>query len=655
LTVYAFVSIFLYLYFLFNAMILHKIWQRIALWLGLGWGVLWGLVLSELSFTQQLDRLISDRLTRLPPPRIPPPEIFLVTISQSDLKAWGTTNESKIYSNLVNRLLDRGAAGVVLNLLPNWLQTSDHPNHPIKTLIQAHRDRLVVVLPTTSATQRNPPEWRSYEYLLPLTTFNEPLIPPKSILGFAEHEPEARQPQSLSSTARQANLTGQFTDIRNPNHTLALDSFALLSLKKFQIQPPFRALPSPIQIHFWGATGTFPALSAQSILSDRPPSLPIRNKIVLVGFSDIHNPDTFAVQSPFGDLMPGVEWQANVLASLLTHSYSRIAPLWLQGVVILMGGVLVSGWVVWGTVKSAHRRRGYWLFPLLLLGLFGLLSGALSWQHWILPLTLPLLTWVATGLSVLVCLRIGMQQELINQQQCELDRLHNVEQAAVISQAHKLLHRLASNIHDGPLQELKLVMDRLEFLQMNSATVEDLNPVLDQLAMLGNHLRQHLSATRAIALNITPELREGLDHGIATHLNHLIQSGALTLQVIQHLQPLEEPTLNSLWLEAREDIYRFFSEAIHNVICHAQPPHGTATQFQVNLEQQDSHCTLIIENDGDLLDPEVFEPTPQQRQRGGYGTKLMDTIAAELPQGSLQRIPLKTGGLRVQLTWEQCY
>jgi hypothetical protein len=59
----------------------------------------------------------------------------------------------------------------------------------------------------------------------------------------------------------------------------------------------------------------------------------------------------------------------------------------------------------------------------------------------------------------------------------------------------------------------------------------------------------------------------------------------------------------------------------------------------------------MIENDGDLLDPAVFEPTPKQRQRGGYGTKLLDTIAAELPAGSLERVPLAEGGLRVRLTW----
>jgi signal transduction histidine kinase len=306
-------------------------------------------------------------------------------------------------------------------------------------------------------------------------------------------------------------------------------------------------------------------------------------------------------------------------------------------------------------LKLCHCDRPnsrYWLFPIFLLGSFGLLGAALYWARSLLPIPLILLTWGATVFSILISIELSLQKKLINQQQCEIDRLQTVEQTAVISQARKLMHRLASDIHDGPLQELKLIMDRLELLQMESPQLP-IDPILDQLSTLGNHLRQQLSETRAIALTITPELRDGLAQGIQTRLTQLTQSGELTLRVIQHLHPLEEPTLNSLWLEAREDIYRFFNEAIHNVILHAQPPHGTATQITLTLEQQNTHCTLTLENDGAPLDPAVFDPTPQQRQRGGYGTKLLDTIAAELPEGSLQRIPLEAGGLCVRLTWNQ--
>jgi CHASE2 domain-containing sensor protein len=104
-------------------MIFRKAWQRTALWLGIGWSLLWSLLLSELPLIHQLDLSQHDRSIRLNSPRIPPPEIVLVTISQADLKTWGLAKEPIIYSKLVDRLFDADAAVVVLNLLPNWVQT----------------------------------------------------------------------------------------------------------------------------------------------------------------------------------------------------------------------------------------------------------------------------------------------------------------------------------------------------------------------------------------------------------------------------------------------------------------------------------------------------------------------------------------------------
>ena len=80
--------------------------------------------------------------------------------------------------------------------------------------------------------------------------------------------------------------------------------------------------------------------------------------------------------------------------------------------------------------------------------------------------SLPPRSHKTTEISLFTCLLWTVQQDLINQQQCEIDRLQTVEQASVISQARKLMHRLASDIHDGPLQELKVIMDRLELLQI---------------------------------------------------------------------------------------------------------------------------------------------------------------------------------------------
>lgn len=645
-------------------MIFHKASQRTALWLGIGWSLLWSLLLSELPLIQQLDLSQHDRSLRLNSPHTPPSEIVLVTITDTDLKTWELANKPIIYSKLVDRLLDADAAVVVLNLLPNWVQTSDHSNNPIKNLIRQHSDRLVLVLPTSSATQPYPTEWRSYEYFLPFSDKSKPLFPPQSILGFAEYEPEAKDPQSYSSTARQASLSGQFILSRNLERIQTLDSAALLALKKFKPQKQAPQIPqTPIQIHFWGATGTFPTLEARSLLNNNSSIPQIRNKIVLVGFSDTNNPDAFAIRSPVGELMPAVELQANLLASLLTKSFDQIVPLWLQNVVIVLGGILISKWVFWGKLnKRARRKYWYWLYPVFGLSVFGIFSFWLFGQGWILSITLPLFTWTATGLSVFVSLLLGVQRDLINQQQCEIDRLHSIEQTAAISQAKKMLNRLAADIHEGPLQKLKLIMDRLEILQFNG-TASNLDPILDELENLGHHLRQKLNQTRAITLEITPELKAGLDVGIKTKLQQLVDSGELTLRVIQHLEPLEEDEFNSLWLEAREDIYHFFCEAIHNVIYHAQPPHGKATQVKISLHQQDTRCTLTIENDSAQVDASVFErlATPARsasqmlRTNSGYGMKLMKIIASELPNGTFEPVALPEGGMRIQLAWNQSF
>lgn len=631
-------------------MVLRKAWQRTALWLGIGWSLLWSVLLSELPLIQQLDLSQHDRALRLNSSQTPPSEIVLVTITDADLKTWGLANEPIIYSNLVDRLFDAGAAVAVLNLLPNWIQTSDHPNNPIKTLVQNYSDRVVLVLPTSSATQPYPTEWRNYGYFLTSTNKSEPLFPLRSILGFTEYEPEAKHPQSISSTARQASLSGQFTLTQKLDRSQTLDSAALLALKKFQPQQKHKIPQSPIQIHFWGATGTFPTIEARSFLNNNSLLFQVRNKIVLIGFSDTTNPDAFSIGSPFGELMPAVELQANLLASLLTKSFYLIVPTWLQNILIVFGGILISKWVVFGKLNGRARKRyWYWLYPILGLGGFGFLSFVLFGRGWILPITLPLLVWTATGVSVFISLLLGIQKDLIDRQQCEIDRLHSIEQTAAISQAKKMLHRLAANIHEGPLQELKLIMDRLEILQFNGAA-SNLDPILDGLESLGHHLRQQLNQTRAITLEITPELKAGLDVGIKTKLQQLINSGELTLHVIQQLEPLKEDEFNSLWLEAREDIYHFFCEAIHNVIRHAQPPHGTATQVRVSLQQQNTRCTLTIENDGVQIELSICDRSQIFRTSSGYGLKLMEMVASQLPDGTFEPVALPEGGMRIQLS-----
>lgn len=217
------------------------------------------------------------------------------------------------------------------------------------------------------------------------------------------------------------------------------------------------------------------------------------------------------------------------------------------------------------------------------------------------------------------------------------------EQEAILSRTRKILHRTASDIHDGALQDLKLVMDKIE-LEPDL----DVDSILDKLTVLGQEIRDKLYNIRGLAekMEVTPALRQGLDVGISTTLQDLVNSGKLTLTVITELQPLQEPEFNSVWIEHREEIYRFFREALNNVIQHAQPPHGTATQVCISLGQQGDRCTLAIANDSSTI-----KPTTDERSKGGYGTKIMNAIAAELPDGAWEILTFSDGGVRVTLSW----
>jgi len=634
-------------------MVFRKSWQKIAFGLGTSWSLLWGIIFSEIPFVQQLELNIQDHHISVMHPHNPPKEILLVKITEKDLRERELLKKPVFYTKLIARLLKEGAQVVILNLLSNWVQTSDHENNPIKELVKTHPGQIVLVIPTTRLSSTYPTAWRSYNYFISFDTQSQPLQLPNSVLGFSEYEPDAKNPSSINSSARQANLRGELLFSEDFSKPQVLDSAVLLAWQKLphRNQSLNQFSQNPIQINFWGPTGTFATLDVQSLLSSNQPLPLVRDKIVLVGLADVNNPDSFAIKSPFGEEMPIVELQANLLASLITNSYYSLAPKWLQGLIVISGGILISRAIV---LEMFKRNSGklFWIL-LLPLGIFSalcLLSLVGLATRLIFAITLFLFTWITTAIFVTSSIQFGLREDFIRQQQFEITRLKSVEQEAIIARARKLLHHTASNIHDGPLQELKLIMDDLEMLQMEQPDL-NIDPLLDKLEDMGYHLREHLSQASALALVITPELREGLDVGIEKRLEQLVDTKKLTLKILKNLQPLEEPKISSLWIDAREDIFRFFCEAISNVIYHAQPPHGTATQVTVSLSQRQTQCTLSIENDGVKLNNATFDTHSSSRQRGGYGTKMMETIAAELPDGRMEINILTDGRMEVTLTW----
>ena len=85
---------------------------------------------------------------------------------------------------------------------------------------------------------------------------------------------------------------------------------------------------------------------------------------------------------------------------------------------------------------------------------------------------------------------------------------------------------------------------------------------------------------------------------------------------------------------------------------HAQPPYGNATQVKVSLWREQNRCYLaVIDNNPQTSVTPSVETSSKKRSSGGYGTKIMETIALELPQGAWERTIIPDGGMKVQLSW----
>ncbi|MHC5820905.1 MAG: CHASE2 domain-containing protein [Nostoc sp.] len=640
-------------------------WQMTGISLGVVWSFLLNAVFSKLPIVEKLELGIQDSLTRLHKPSALPSEILLVTIDRPIHKP-----EHKFYANLVTRLMDEEAKVVVLNL-PNSLRRplDSSLENSFKDLIKKYTNQIVLVTYTKRVSQSVPSALSIYYHLLPFDDKRiKPLISPEQVHGFFEYETALK---SLTSPSRQANLAGYFVYVENIQETQKLKSVAVLALEKFSSPLGNKAITQIIQseqtpltqttvgINFYGPAGTFPRLNVSSFCNSTsaqltecsapttPEAQKVRNKLVLI---DLPRDDliSLGVSSPFGR-MSVTEVQANLIGNLMTDSFLRTFPEWFDYTVTTLGAVFFSLILTWGIFKNGSQptiRLKSWLC-LGFIGGYVIFSVLSSWQGLIIPLVIPILIWMATGVSVAICLLFWQKQQQLIQQRRKL-----AERQAVLFQTRKLLHRVAADIHDGPLQELKLVMDGVELLAIKHPAINP-NPLLDRLEAVGRNLRDQLRNTRTIAekLEVTPELQTGLDKGIQQQLQQLIDSGELILKVNAHLQPLLEPELDSTWIDAREDIFRFFKEAIANVIRHAQPPNGSATQVTVSLFQEATLCTLIIKNDLTELKPVILKSTSIRADNGGYGTKLMATIAAELPDGYWERVRSADGGIQVTLTW----
>ena len=620
-------------------------WKRLTILGGIFWTIFYVLILTNIPLVDKLELYLYDILARYINSKIITNDLVILKLKEEDLRQQGLLNESVFYADLVKKIIDKRASIVILNLLPNWVNNYEYEeiSSPLKSLVTNYSEQIVIVTPTNriGIGEYEKPEIRIYNKFIPFDSSGEPEISPEEILGFFEYEKEAENPISINSSARRSYLYGEFIPSDNLENIKKYQSFALLAFNKYNyrlnLENKLQKYPHRLNIKFLDKSLNFTSFDLEDF--SNLSSNYLANKIVLVGFAGIDKPHSMPVKTPWGDTINSVELQANILANLINNNYDQTIPYFINIFFITMGSILISFIVN----NSDLKKKNIYLLILFVIFIY-ILGIIFSWYfRLIFSIVLPIFTWILTAVSIKINLKLIGQQNIIEQQQNELDRLQATERQAIISYAKKLLHRVASNIHDGPLQELKMVMDEIELLEMEQEN-DKISLILDKLESIGKNVRIYLDNTRNLSFEISPELRQGLDLGIRKKISQLKESKEATLKINYNLNKLEEPRLNSFWLESREDIFRFFCEAINNVIKHAQYPYGNASYLEIKLYQKQEKAILEIVNDGAKIN------NNNTRKKGGYGTKLMSTIASELPEGNCE-FDLNMNIYSVKLTW----
>jgi len=617
---------------------------------GLGWGWGWGVVMALSATSPMLYRWENVALQwglSWRRPQIPDPHVVVIGID-GDPSGLGFRLERASYQDLTDTLLEAGAAVVVLNLPSSFLTPqrvgNENLDASLQELLVRHPERLV--LATRISESLGQKEFPIYNHFLTYTPDSfDPVVPPEFVQGFVQYQLDD------AGQVRMAQMRQNFIrqDSKQKQVFASVEALALLKFRPPLAADLFRQGGKPMFFNPLTPEPGIPVVPIGEVCGGDLCQLPaamreqIQGRLILVGFIGGY-PETFPVRLVTGETVPAVVVQAQILSSMLQLQRYLVVPGIGRGLLFIVLGVSTGMGVV-------AARRG-WHIGVGTLGLGGIyilwMLRQLLWGWQVWPLMIPGVVVTGTLVCTVLTLVLLKNRERLIIQQQELDRLRQAEQEAILDQARKLLYRVATDIHDQELQELKLAMDNIEVWQWQQAQGQPIpsgayDRLLEKLQNLGQGIRDQLNDVRTLAdkLRISPILKEGLHEGIRAYVQECQASGSLTVPVQVEVEPLQESSRRE-WLDAREDIIRFLREALNNVIHHVQPPKGTASFVRVNLSQSGSRCCLRITNDG---------VTTRPARKGGSGTKAMNTIARDLPQGSWQRRH-EQGLVEVELCWQ---
>lgn len=628
--------------------------------------------LCSFQWINQIDLQVSDALLRLRNRDQKQDDIITLHFKLNKSDRFPVKAEQDAYAKSIEWLLQQQIKVVIVNIPSKWtdkdlLLEDKSKSDELITLFNHpdYKKKIVLVGYTAPLNPDIPSSMPDFVSLLGgIGDFKEDVSSKvTSMQGFAEFDSiSSIKFKDINSPARLAHLEGTFVFPYSTKGVQKFKSFAALAVEKyFSSDASIRDLEK-IQINYlprhsfiekaieisckYDSVDSFKNSTTQChfIKNNISPN-EIKNKIVIldVDFQALREDETNSIQvrSPFDwqahafDSMPSLEYQANIVYSLLTQSYYQAADnIRVYSISFFIG--IIECFIVF-FIRPQNR---FHILSVIVV-CYSLVVIAVFWLNYIFPFSALILSSILTAIAIYL---IDKNNQLLKED--ERNKRLLAEEEATISQARKLILRIWSDIHDDPLQELRVAMDDIEIVSLSDAEKQ---PILERLSYAGTQIRKLLDPETIKELSLQSLLRQGLIAGINAYLDSLIQSGKLILPVFRDLRDIQEFEANSAWLDAREDIFRFFREQIANVIAHAQGGDTTATLVQVHLSQTGQKCLLIIENNGKK------NRNINHQIHGGLGSKLSKEMADALPDGQWERIERQTGGIIVKLQWTHTF
>ena len=217
-----------------------------------------------------------------------------------------------------------------------------------------------------------------------------------------------------------------------------------------------------------------------------------------------------------------------------------------------------------------------------------------------------------------------------------LQRGHEEREALLanaIAASARERRRIASYLHDGPVQEIAGLAFSLAPLT-DAAAARGASDEAEVLRATTEHLRRTVRDLRALLVEFHPPhlAAAGLASAIADLVSPLQASGAGVSVAIEGAEHLDR--------EQEALVYRVAQEAVRNVIAYAD-----AGAVRVELTVDHGVARLVVSDDGRGFDPAIRE---QRLAEGHLGLSLAEELARQ-SGGRLEIRSSEGAGTRVEL------